>query len=257
MRADKGAATSALDFHRTTYADAAMLSDWAMLPVDEWPEEWFTYNEKSFPRLVSTPLPDPGAPPAGPGHTWLARRASSRTALDRMSLATLSQILWYTTHTEPPGRHTPGHWHRPYPSAGGRLGCEFYVIAQNVTGLPPGVHSYGVARHELTRLRSRASERVLRFVFGDGWMAQTCALLVITLSVDRLETKYGHRGYRYGLIESGAAAQTACLVAGAASVGTCVLGGFADVPLGQLLLCTPDAEVPVSTVAFSRLEEDH
>ncbi|MFM9632783.1 SagB/ThcOx family dehydrogenase [Streptomyces galilaeus] len=257
MSANKGAAVSALDFHRTTYADAAMLSDWAMLPVDQWPDEWFTYNEKSFPRLERVQLQVPEAPPSGLGREWLARRASSRTALDQMSLAALSQVLWYTTHSDPPEEYAPGSWHRPYPSAGGRLGCEFYVIARTVEGLAPGVYSYGTARHELHRLRPAATEPMLRFVFGDGWVTKTCALLVITLSMDRLETKYGDRGYRYGLIEAGAASQTVSLVAGAASIGSCVLGGFADVPLGQLLFCTPESEVPVATIAFSLIEEEH
>jgi hypothetical protein len=45
-------------------------------------------------------------------------------------------------------------------------------------------------------------------------------------------------------------------VAGAASIGSCVLGGFADVPLGQLLFCTPESEVPVATIAFSLIEEE-
>lgn len=116
MSANKGAAVSALDFHRTTYADAAMLSDWAMLPVDQWPDEWFTYNEKSFPRLERVQLQVPEAPPSGLGREWLARRASSRTALDQMSLAALSQVLWYTTHSDPPEEYAPGSWHRPYPS---------------------------------------------------------------------------------------------------------------------------------------------
>lgn len=107
MKADKGAAPSALDFHRTTYADAAMLSDWVMLPVDQWPDEWFTYNQKTFPRLESLVLPEPAEPPAGLGAQWLAHRVSSRTALAEMSLADLSQVLWYTTHSEPPEQHTP------------------------------------------------------------------------------------------------------------------------------------------------------
>lgn len=165
------------------------------------------------------------------------------------------RILWSTTHSESPEEHAPGSWHRPYPSAGGRLGCEFYVIAQNVSDLRSGVYSYGVGPHALTRLRPRVTEEVMRFIFGAGWVTKTCALVVTTLSMNRLETKYGQRGYRYGLIESGGAVQTACLVAGASSIGTCVLGGFADVPLGQLLLCTPNSEVPVSVIAFSQIEE--
>ncbi|WP_405901446.1 SagB/ThcOx family dehydrogenase [Streptomyces sp. NBC_00727] len=257
MKADKGAAPSALDFHRTTYADAAMLSDWVMLPVDQWPDEWFTYNQKTFPRLESLVLPEPAEPPAGLGAQWLAHRVSSRTALAEMSLADLSQVLWYTTHSEPPEQHTPGNWHRPYPSAGGRLGCEFYVIAQNVAGLEPGVYSYGVARHQLTRLRPALTGHTMSLLFGDGWVTRTCAVLALTVSLDRLQIKYGPRGFRYGLVESGAAAQTACLVAGAASIGTCVLGGFADVPMSQLLFCTPESEIPVATIAFSRIEEGH
>ncbi|WP_217215594.1 SagB family peptide dehydrogenase [Streptomyces sp. AC550_RSS872] len=252
MLADKGAVASALDFHRTTYADAAMLSDWAMLSVDDWPDEWFVYNEKCFPRLERIQLQEPEAAPAGLGHQWLAGRRSSRAALEETSLTELSNVLWYTTHSEPTEDRAPGSWHRPYPSAGGRLGCEFYVIAQNVTGLPSGVYSYGVAGHELTRLRSRVTEPMLRFIFGDGWVARTSAVIAVTLSTDRLETKYGGRGYRYGLIETGAATQTLCLVAGALSIGTCVLGGFADIPLGQLLFCTPNSEVPVVTIAISQ-----
>ncbi|MHA6763646.1 SagB/ThcOx family dehydrogenase [Streptacidiphilus sp. PAMC 29251] len=255
MSVDPGTTSSALDFHRTAYADAAMLSTWVMLPVDKWPEEWFTYNSKSFPRLEGVELPDPGEPPSGSGAEWLAARSSHRSALEQVTVAELSKLLWYTTHSESPEQYAPGHWHRPYPSAGGRLGCEFYLLAHNVTGLPSGVYSYGVAHHRLARLRSGMTGELLRFLFGDGWVTRTCAVLMLTASLDRLEMKYGSRGYRYALMEAGAAAQTTCLVAGAMSVGTCVLGGFADAPMAQLLLCTPDSEVPVTAIAFSGIEE--
>ncbi|MEU6934594.1 MULTISPECIES: SagB/ThcOx family dehydrogenase [unclassified Streptomyces] len=253
--ADKEATATALDFHRGTHADAAMLADWQMLPTDQWPDEWFTYNEKVYPRLDGTPLPVPGSPPSAAGADWLERRTSTRTPLDEMTLADLAHVLWYTTHSRPADQDGPLDWHRPYPSAGGRLGCEFYVIAQNVSGLTSGVYNYQVRQHELVRLRAGLTPKVLRFLFGDGWTARTCAFVVATVSLDRLETKYGQRGYRYGLVEAGAAAQTLCLVAASASLGTCVIGGFADVPMGQLLLCTPNSELPVLAVAFGDIEE--
>ncbi|MEU1863849.1 SagB/ThcOx family dehydrogenase [Streptomyces gardneri] len=253
--ADKEAADTALDFHRGTYADASMLADWQMLPADQWPDAWFTYNEKVYPRLESTPLPVPESPAPGAGADWLARRASTRTPLDEMALADLARVLWDTTHSRPADEDAALAWHRPYPSAGGRLGCELYVIARNVTGLVPGVYNYGVARHELVRLRSGMTPEVLRFLFGDGWMERTCAFVVATVSLDRLETKYGQRGYRYGLVEAGGAAQTLCLVAASASLGTCLVGGFADVPMSQLLFCTPNSEIPVLAVAFGDAEK--
>lgn len=114
-----------------------------------------------------------------------------------------------------------------------------------------------MARHQLTRLRPALTGHTMSLLFGDGWVTRTCAVLALTVSLDRLQIKYGPRGFRYGLVESGAAAQTACLVAGAASIGTCVLGGFADVPMSQLLFCTPESEIPVATIAFSRIEEGH
>jgi SagB-type dehydrogenase family enzyme len=51
----------------------------------------------------------------------------------------------------------------------------------------------------------------------------------------RTSCKYGDRGYRFGLIEAGHAAQNLALVGTALGIGITPVGGFADEPLRRLL----------------------
>ncbi len=69
---------------------------------------------------------------------------------------------------------------------------------------------------------------------------------VIFLSADlrRPSRKYGPRGYRYALIEVGAAMQSACLAAAEAGVPVRAIGGIEDDPVREYLQL-PDGAVPI------------
>jgi SagB-type dehydrogenase family enzyme len=140
-----------------------------------------------------------------------------------LSLSELSQVPWAAQGSS---RHTG---RRTAPSAGALYPLELYVVAGNVTGLPPGVYLYRTGSHELQRIASGDRRVELGMAArGQPAVSGAAADLVFAAVYERTTVKYGERGNRYVHMEAGHAAQNVYLQAESLGLGTVAIGAFDD-----------------------------
>lgn len=139
--------------------------------------------------------------------------------------------------------------HRPYPSAGGLYPVELYVAAQDVGGVPDGVHHYDPRAHELELRRpGRFGAALADVTVAQPMLAAAQLVVALTAIPERATWKYGERGWRYAWLEAGHAAANLCLVAQALGLAAVEVGGFYDDELGALL-ALPAGELALLLIA--------
>ena len=176
---------------------------------------------------VERPAPAlPGMQPLA-NATILARRVSRRQhdPARPLPLATLRTVLHGALADLGPAPGAEEARRRPYPTAGARQGLSWYLVAGRVEGLAPGLHLWQPRSSSLAFL-GEGGGRMLAdaaAAWGDpGHLPQ--ALLIGALDIRRLAPRYPGQGYRFGLIEAGAALQALSLAAAAAGLAGCVIG---------------------------------
>lgn len=145
-------------------------------------------------------------------------------------LAALSQLLWAAQGmADQRGLRTA-------PSAGALYPLELYVVAGNVTGLPPGLYKYGRERHELLDVaKGDRRNDLCNAALGQSSIRRAALVLVLSGVYERTTSKYGERGIRYVHMEAGHAAQNVYLQAVSLGLGTVVVGAFQDEEVKRLL----------------------
>ena len=192
--------------------------------------------------------PYPGAPrvplPAGDalGATSLAEAAHGPAPAPAFSgapipLGVLAALLKLTNGVTGviPGSEPP-ELRRAAPSAGALYAGELYVVAERVDGLAPGVYSYAVAEHALVSIRSgRSLEVVARAVEAPEAVAGAACAVLLSNVFHRYAWRYGARGYRYALVDSGHIGENLRLAVAAARLAHAMLPRFEDDALNALL----------------------
>lgn len=193
-----------------------------------------TRSVKRHPHLPCVPLP-----PAALGEVSLAEalatRRSERTFGERpitvVELATLLHAAYGVTRDLP---GTP-QLLRTAPSGGALYPLELYVLPRRVADLEPSLYHYDPLRHVLERV---APLPVIAgpdlSPYGD-LLERSAAVIAITAMFWRSRFKYGHRAYRFTLLEAGHVAQNALLAAAALGLAAVPLGGFYDRTVDALL----------------------
>lgn len=169
-----------------------------------------------------------------------ARRTERRFSGDDVSLERLTAVLggaFGTTGVE--DRLELEKSLRAYPSPGGLYPVETYVAAIRIEGLEPGVYHYSPDDHELSQLHledTLSGELPNELLLTDEDAFEGLAAAVFLTGVfARASAKYGPRGYRYVLQESGHMAQNAQLVGQEVGLGVTPVGGFDDRSVNELL----------------------
>ncbi len=193
--------------------------------------------------------------------TVLNTRRSVREYADHgLGLEELSRILLYScgrTHersVESLGITTTQHF-RTYPSAGALYPVEIYLLVFHSDDLDTGVYYYSVGTHGLRKLSVRDDVSDLAGIFLDpvsDW--NTSVAVLLTGAFWRAKMKYGPRGYRYTLQESGHIAQNIQLVSHATNVGSVPLASFYDDGVNELLDIDGVNEAVVYAIALGNLE---
>jgi SagB-type dehydrogenase family enzyme len=130
----------------------------------------------------------------------------------------------------------PPEYRRAAPSAGALYAGEVYVVAERVTGLAPGVFYYAALEHALVPLRSGAHlAAVADALEAPGQLTGAACAVLLTNVFARYAWRYGARGYRYALVDSGHIGENLRLAAAAAGLGHAELRRFADDALAGLL----------------------
>ncbi len=180
------------------------------------------------------------------GKALVERRSVREFSRAPLRLAEIAQLLWAAQGVTARGGY------RTAPSAGGLWPLEVYVAAARVEQLTPGVYRYEPSAHRLARISGEdRSAEIARAAYGQAWLREAPAILVITGVERRTTGKYGQRGVRYVFMEAGHAAQNALLQAVALGLGATVVGAFHDGQV-QALLGLDAGESPLYLIPVGR-----
>jgi SagB-type dehydrogenase family enzyme len=177
-------------------------------------------------------------------YALLDQRRSTRdfTAYD-ISLGEIYRLLHYAygitgrvNETDEQGNDLEWGW-RVVPSAGGLYPLEVYVVAINAQ-LEKGLYHFRPDINALETLDTHFD--LTQFIKASNASSflnapETSLAIVITGVFERTFIKYQERGYRFILQESGAVMQNLSVVSEALDLGSCIIGGFLDEGLNDLL----------------------
>lgn len=126
---------------------------------------------------------------------------------------------------------------RNFPTAGGLQCTEFYLVVNEVEGVPQGLYHYSSTQNCLERIeRGNFRWRVANCAPQHEWLAEASVVILIASDISRLTWKYGPcKSYRLAHLETGVASQNLHLVATALELGSCMVFGFDDELTDSLL----------------------
>ncbi len=126
---------------------------------------------------------------------------------------------------------------RNVPSGGALYPLELYVVI--LSGhIPLGLYHYRAENNTLEFLKGGDFvDDLLKIIQAEPYvnMRTASALIITTGIIERLLIKYGDRGYRFLIQESGFVGQTICLLAESIKLGSCMLGGYNDDKVNDFL----------------------
>ncbi len=201
-------------------------------------------------------LPEP-ALELGELATALAGRHSARAFEASLTLQQVSSLLhhairvnrWMQSHNAP---HIKLAF-RPYPSPGGLYPTEFYLFLNQIEGVEPCIAHYDAREHCLRQLKPQDGTAFTSVEIQSGEAGFKAPLVMALTSLpQRATAKYGSRGYRMSLLESGHASQNLCLVAQGLGLGSLVYGAYYDDELAALLDIDGVSETVVSVMLFGK-----
>lgn len=192
-------------------------------------------------RLRPRPVMEPSLPrvplPRIRGWTGLARiirrrRTIRALAARPISPRQLARILFNAngvTHWPTGSGDAPTWPLRSAPSAGALYPVELRVAALNVRGLQGGVYRYHPYDHCLEMLTSTVSrEELAQASLHPDLVRSSAAVFAVFADWNRLVSKYGDRGYRFALLETGHVAQNVLLTCTSLRLGAVPIGGYLD-----------------------------
>ncbi|MBN1483056.1 SagB/ThcOx family dehydrogenase [candidate division KSB1 bacterium] len=124
-----------------------------------------------------------------------------------------------------------GHWYyRNVPSGGGLFPLEIYPVI--LTGeCEAGIYHYRPDKNGVELLLKNNFYDTIRKIITAEPMVKlesACAVIFVSGLFERTMIKYGERGYRFILQETGFVAQNISLVCEALGLGSCMIGGYLD-----------------------------
>lgn len=183
---------------------------------------------------------------------------------DPLSIDEISKILYYscgiTESYEIIEKNTGKNlvvYRRAIPSGGALYPVEVYLGILNVEEVDHGIYYYNVKEHALEKLKvfdENSKKKFLNsFPGGEAAGVPDSSVVVIMCGCFwRSCSKYGGRGYRYVLQESGHIAQNIYLSVSALNLGCVALGGFYDDELNQWINVDGVDESVIYAVAIGK-----
>lgn len=151
----------------------------------------------------------------------------------KLSLDQLAQLLWAVQ-----GITGKRNAFRSTPSAGALYPMDVYVVAGQgcVDEIKAGVYHYEAREHALAAMaESDLRVEVAEASLSQMWMARAPVNFIITAEYKRVCNKYGRRGERYAMIETGHIGQNLFLQAEALGLKAGIVGAFDDAEINRLL----------------------
>jgi SagB-type dehydrogenase family enzyme len=190
---------------------------------------------KRHPHLDAVALPALRLPDVSLDTLLRRRRTRYPAAGSTLDLATLAKVLSASYGITARSAQSPQTF-RSVPSAGALFPLEVYVVASSVRDLEPGLYHYDPERAVLERLRRGDLQAELCASIPLATPVEHApATLIVSAMFWRSRFKYGQRGYRFCLIESGHLVQNLLLCASACDVDAAPIGGFYDARVDALV----------------------
>jgi SagB-type dehydrogenase family enzyme len=233
----------AVSGHKAGARSIEGLQQSAALDPSEWPEAWRQYERKAYPRFADGARRLPTASPSD------ARRSHRTFTSQPVTHEDLSALLQ-------PLRIAPGPG-RTVPSAGALYPIEAYVLTVLDEERSMKISYYDAEAHALVDLFDRpfglGPESPWEYL-GATPTPGVPAYVLLTAVLYRSMRKYGARGYRYALMEAGAAGQAIDVAATRLGLGCVWLGGFDDDRVADLVGVRSDLELefPLVLIAIGR-----
>lgn len=226
-----------------------------LIPRDSslWPEEWKTTYYKTYPRLPKVKLSHQDK--KFDLFEAIKKRSSKREmAGGDIGLSELSILLKYSCGITRKTRDGDGR--RAQPSGGARFPLETYcLIVKPGEGLGPGLFHYDIKNHLLDTLWKKEFKKdELNQIANYEFVKDSSLIIFLTAVFWRTQNKYGERGYRFILQESGHIGQNIHLICEALGLKCCALGGFriSDGEIERLLDIDGIAESLVYTLVVGK-----
>ena len=124
------------------------------------------------------------------------------------------------------------------PSAGALYPMDVFAVVghEAVDDITQGIYHYEPTLHSTSLIAEGDHRDELAAVsLSQIWIAQVPVSIVICAEYDRIIGKYGERGERYALMESGHIAQNIFLQAGALGLAAGIVGAFIDKDVKKVL----------------------
>lgn len=165
----------------------------------------------------------------------LFSRQSKRDFLDKNHFITLDELSYFCKFGF--GEFKKGETEalsRLHPSGGGRYSLEYYLFINRSKDLKRGLYHYNVKNNELELLDEYTTKK-FPIVFGYDWAEHASCYVFMTSIFDRNMRKYGERGYRHILQESGHVGQNIYLLAANLNLNVTSIAGTKDLLIEKLL----------------------
>ncbi|HOS98321.1 MAG TPA: SagB/ThcOx family dehydrogenase [Deltaproteobacteria bacterium] len=150
-----------------------------------------------------------------------------------LTLEQLSQILWSAQ-----GITDPRGFKRASPSAGALYPLELFAVVghDGVVDLGAGIYHHEPREHAMSLVaEGDHREELARASLSQFWMAKAPLSIVICAEYHRITGKYGTRGERYAVIESGHMAQNIFLQSLALGLEAAVVGAFTNAEVRRVI----------------------
>jgi SagB-type dehydrogenase family enzyme len=189
------------------------------------------HQVKPFKDAPQIPLPEELPVAERSFDDVLRYRTSAREfSGDGIRLDQLAKVLFmsYGITRDNAGTNFPRPF-RTVPSGGALYPLDIYVYASRVSGLDAGLYHYNPETNTLEVLRKADEIRQISGFFVQGDLAlKAAAVLFVAATFSRTVFKYGDRGYRFVLLETGHLAQNSNLTAQEMGLATTNIGGYTD-----------------------------
>jgi SagB-type dehydrogenase family enzyme len=209
-----------------------------------------------FPSCQRIELPEPTLGLGGLAEA-MAGRSSARGFAGAMTLQELSSLLHHALRvnrvkSSDAAPHVKLAF-RAYPSPGGLYPTEFYFFLNQIEGVAPCIAHYDARNHCLRLLKPQDGSAFGTAEVKGGESSLKAPLVCVMTSVpQRATAKYGARGYRMALLETGHASQNLSLTAQGLGLGSLVYGAYYDDELAALLDIDGVTETVVSVMLLGR-----
>lgn len=198
---------------RVSFADDPVIAQWMQSPF------------KEYLSAQKIPLPIPSELTMSAGEALVKPDGDTPFGKEKLHVEELSSLLYFSAGVTKEGR-------RPFPSADCLYPLEIYAAIPDATGCEPGLYHYNAKHHLLEFLFE--TEASLKESIPKK-MEEAGAVFFISSVFERTSLKYGDRGYRYALIETGHLVQNMVIAAKALHLLAIATGEFMDDRINALL----------------------